>query len=278
MDLSPDRIRSALSWRLDMARGKLRSLYRPLDVWIENRMLPARVRAGRSNFDRDRLTRSYRAAWEILLQREPVHGLGDFLEFGVYYGTSLSCMHEALHQLKLDHVRIFGFDSFEGMPAASAREDSAIWHPGQFAASLELTREYLDRHNAPPDRVILTKGWFSETLTPALAERHGLKRASVLMVDCDLYSSAADALAFVAPLIDTQAVVFFDDWNAAHLADQNMGERRAFEEFLAAHPQMQAEELDGLNYSDLPHVKVFLVTVPPGSQLPQHAPRAPEHP
>ena len=34
-------------------------------------------------------------------------GLGDYLEFGVYTGTSLIAMYRALHSLGLDHVRLF---------------------------------------------------------------------------------------------------------------------------------------------------------------------------
>ena len=71
---------------------------------------------------------------------------------------------------------------------------------------------------------------------------------------------------FSAPLIGRRAVVYFDDWNAGGLADKRLGERRAFEELLAEHPDLSAEPLDELNYKDKADVKVFLVTrtPPPG--------------
>ena len=46
--------------------------------------------------------------------------LGDYLEFGVFNGTSLSCAHHVLNELNIDNVRSFGFDSFEGLPQEAA--------------------------------------------------------------------------------------------------------------------------------------------------------------
>ena len=263
MDLSVRRVREAVAWRAGALYWRLPLRTR---AWIENTLLPRRVRRGKEMFDRARLTRSYRRAWEILLSKEQAGELGDYVEYGVYYGTSLSCMYDALQQLGLHRVRMFGFDSFEGLPESAAHEDDQEWVPGQFKASLQLAEEYLDRHGVPRERVTLTKGWFSETLTPATRERYGIRRAGVLMVDCDLYSSAREALVFSAPLIGRRAVVYFDDWNAGGLADKGLGERRAFEELLAEHPDLSAEPLDELNYKDKADVKVFLVTrtPPPG--------------
>jgi hypothetical protein len=38
-------------------------------------------------------------------------------------------------------------------------------------------------------------------------------------------------------------VLLFDDWHSAGLADRNLGERRAFDEFLQAHPVRVKEVL-----------------------------------
>lgn len=73
------------------------------------------------------------------------------------------------------------------------------------------------------ERVSLVKGWFDETLTPGMAKTIG--KASVIMVDCDLYASAKTALNFTADLIVEQAVLFFDDWADVGLAEKSLGER-----------------------------------------------------
>lgn len=258
MDLTPRRIMAGLSWRARDMYGRLPHATR---VWIDNQRIRLRARRGRSYFsDHERLTRAYEDAWKLLLERQPASELGDFLEFGVFYGSSLACMHEALGRVGLDQVRLFGFDSFEGLPGSASEEDDAVWVPGQFRSSLGMTRRYLRKKGVPEDRVTLIKGWFSDTLTPETRERHRIRRASVLMVDCDLYSSSVESLAFAGPLFGEHTVVFFDDWNSSGLAERRLGERKAFEEFLAANPGFIAEELPALNYKAKPVVKVFLLS------------------
>lgn len=257
MWLDRERIEAGVRWR---AEALYERLPRRAQVWIENQQLTRRVRAGETSFERARLVNTYREALRLLLRREAPEALGDYIEFGVYHGTSLSCMYEARNSLGLGHLRLFGFDSFEGLPESAAREDDAEWWPGQFKSTLALTRENLRRWGVPPEAVTLTKGWFSATCTAETRARHGIERASVIMVDCDLYSSAKEALAFSGPLIHRQAVMVFDDWNAGGLADKGLGERRAFEEFLAEWPDLRAEEISGLNYKDKADPKLFLVT------------------
>jgi len=73
----------------------------------------------------------YASAWRCLQRMEVVPG--DYLDFDVSRGTSLACMHRVVTRLSLDNVRLFGFDSFEGMPSNAAWEDLGVWRPGQFA-------------------------------------------------------------------------------------------------------------------------------------------------
>lgn len=179
--------------------------------------------------------------------------LGDYLEFGVYAGASLTCMDQALKDLELNSVRLFGFDSFEGLPKAAKTEP--MWSPGMFKSGIEQTKGILARNGVDLDRITLVKGWFDETLTePA---KYGIRKASVVMIDCDLYASAKTALRFCAPLIDDQAVIFFDDWWPAMLGARNQGEKRAFDEFLQENPSLTAREMSSYHPEA---AKVFLVS------------------
>lgn len=169
--------------------------------------------------------------------------LGDYLEFGVCHGASLACMHRALATLAIAEVRLFGFDSFAGLPPEAETDEGSPWYAGQYRSSEAFTRRFLDRAGVDWSRVILVKGWYQDTLTEALVERHSIRQASVIMVDCDLYSSARLALAFCAPLIHDHAAVLFDDWHSGgDLAALGLGEKRAFDEFLAANPELVAVE------------------------------------
>lgn len=257
MELTPERVVHGLKWRAEAAYDRLP---RPIRVWLENRRLNARVRTGWTSYDRSRLMHTYREALRLLRDRAPRAPVGDYLEFGVYHGGSLSCMYHVREELGLSaRMRLFGFDSFEGLPESAAWEDDGEWAPGQFCSSLDLTRDNLRRWGVPDDQVTLIRGWFNESCTPATKARYGLEQASVVMVDCDLYSSTQDVLRFAAPLVRSQAVFVFDDWDSGGLADKRLGEARAFEEFLESHPEYTAEELPGLNYKSKPGPRVFLL-------------------
>lgn len=255
--LDRKRLAAGLAWRVEALYDRLPPRGR---VWIDNKRNDRRIRRGETAFERQRLVRTYRELVAILRRREPAAALGDYLEFGVYHGTSLSCMYEARTQAGLDHMRLFGFDSFAGLPESAADEDEGVWLPGQFRSPMALTRDNLRGWGVPDDAVTFVEGWFSETCTPETRARLGITKASIIMVDCDLYSSTVDALAFCEPLIHTQAAIVFDDYNASGLADKQLGERRAFDEFLDAHPDLHAERLDGLNYKNKVDPEIFLVT------------------
>lgn len=161
--------------------------------------------------------------------REP---LGDYLEFGVYNGTSMTCVFRELQAFGFDHVRLFGFDSFQGLPPDADLEDEGRWRPGACCSSLEFTTSVLETEGVDLSRVRLIPGWFRDTLHEHTIRQHEIRKASVIMVDCDLYSSAKEALNFCGPLIGDRAFVIFDEWSPYRLEDKEVGERKAFVEFL----------------------------------------------
>ncbi len=192
------------------------------------------------------LQRSYEAALR-LLGDDVATSSAAYLEFGVYVGTSMACMYRAASRVGASGLRLVGFDSFQGMPECVEAEDDPRWHAGTLYSDLELTRRNLARLNVPLSRVDLVPGWFEESLTDATRNRLGLERATVVMVDCVISSSTRVALEFCAPLIRDRTIVFFDEGD---LADRGLGERAAFEAWLAEHAEMNAEELPTLSYKD----------------------------
>lgn len=201
-----------------------------------------KARAGRLLVDASEIRPHMRSALAHL-SRNGRTCIGDYLEFGVFTGTSMICMHQTLGELDLRQVRLFGFDSFEGLPDNAADTDKGIWQPGAYKAELETVRARFARAGIPAEQVTLVKGWFSDTLTPDTASHLGLRKAGVIMVDADMYSSSKEALDFCAPLIKDEAVIIFDDWYAGDglLVAENMGQKRAFDEFLAENPMLKAE-------------------------------------
>ena len=167
-----------------------------------------------------------------LADRHGRESLGDYLEFGVYNGTSMSCMHRALERVGLRSVRLFGFDSFQGFPPSAAWEDEGRWQPGKCYSPMELTTAVLEAEGVDWSRLALVPGWFDDTLNDETIRTHRIAKASVIMIDCDLYSSTKTALNFCAPLIKDEALILFDEWHARGLEGKMLGERKAFEEFL----------------------------------------------
>jgi O-methyltransferase len=188
------------------------------------------------------LEAAYRDAL-ALLRRDGSDDVGAYLEFGVYVGTSLLCMHRASIAAGLPNMPLYGFDSFDGLPTTAAEDDGGAFRGGWYRAERSLVHEHLTRAGIDWDRTTLVPGWFDETLCPSLADRLGIDRAGVILIDCDTYPSARAALRFCAPLIRDRAVVVLDDWNAGGLASKGMGERRAFEEFLAEHDDLESRRL-----------------------------------
>jgi O-methyltransferase len=172
-----------------------------------------------------------------------------YLEFGVSRGTSLACVDEVLRSAGVDGTRIVGFDSFAGLPSEAEFEG---WLPGAYRSNLWATKRYLREHGVDLGRVHLVKGWFDDTLTPATRSGLGIDRADLIMVDCDIYSASRKALEFALPLVGDRAIVVFDDWGWREDAGER-GQKEAFEEVLAEHPTLVAEERP----SYLPQARLF---------------------
>ncbi|HSX26952.1 MAG TPA: class I SAM-dependent methyltransferase [Chlamydiales bacterium] len=119
---------------------------------------------------------------------------GMFLEFGVCSGKTINFI-AALNPRK----KIFGFDSFEGLP-----EDwRAECKKGAFS--------FKQPNFLPPvlNNVELIKGWFSDTL-PAFLETHEGPVAFV-HIDCDLYSSTSCVFQNLKDRIQPGTIIVFDE-------------------------------------------------------------------
>jgi hypothetical protein len=191
-----------------------------------------------------------RMAIEELAKQE--HEFGDYLEFGVSRGTSFAAMHGVLTKKGLNTVRLFGFDSFDGLPPEATKDG---WKPGDFYSAISATRKYLEERGVDWTRSVLIKGWFKDTLNDETIRKFEIERASIIMVDCDIYSASRDALWFSEPLIDDHAVIFFDDWGAGPAANR-IGQIEAFDEFLGAFPHLRADPMP--SYCE--NARVFLVS------------------
>jgi Macrocin-O-methyltransferase (TylF) len=134
---------------------------------------------------------------------------GLVLEFGVASGSTINHLAGTP---ALRERRIFGFDSFRGLPAAWAN-----YPLGHFACAPPPV----------PDNVELRVGLFEETLPPFLVEHAG--PCALIHIDCDLYSSTRTVLDLLTSRITSGTVIELDEFFIIAWEEQ-----RAFNEWLVA--------------------------------------------
>lgn len=224
----------------------LQSFWRSIPCFIR---VPLRNALSRFSFTQGLLTSDFTtltpetppAVEKALARVAESHLKGDYYEFGIYRGYTFWRGQKAAQRLHLDTMRFFGFDSFQGLPSIQGSDaETREFKQGDYACTRSIVESCLNRNGVDWSRTHLIEGFFDASLCQDLKDRLHMRTAAVVLVDCDLYESTVPVLRFVSDLLQHGTILLFDDWNcfkgsAAH------GERRAFAEFLAAHPEWSAE-------------------------------------
>lgn len=137
------------------------------------------------------------------------------LEFGVNRGRTIRQLRDSLP----DQYKLFGFDSFEGLPedwVGTKEKAGAMSTNGVIPAIAGVT---------------FYKGWFTDTIPmyKQIAEPFAL-----LHIDCDLYSSTVEVLYGLKDYITTGTVIVFDEWYYNHkdIPENRQHEQKAFYEWV----------------------------------------------
>lgn len=135
---------------------------------------------------------------------------GLVLEFGVFSGNTINVIADMR-----PNDRVYGFDSFEGLPGD--------WTP-------EIRKGTFRRTDLPKVRgnVELVVGWFHLTLAPFLEKHPG--PVSFLHMDCDLYDSAKIVFDLLGDRIAPGTIIVFDEY--FNYPDWRLHEYKAFQEFV----------------------------------------------
>lgn len=147
---------------------------------------------------------------------------GSFVECGVARGGCTALMSFVSRGQR----RVWGFDSFEGMPALTEEDEgqgkTAV---GMIAAGpdgLHEAQRTLRRFHLADESVKLVKGWFEDTLPVYVPQ---LDPIAVLRLDSDWYKSTRYCLETLYDLVAPGGVVIIDDYHAF------IGCRKAVDEF-----------------------------------------------
>jgi O-methyltransferase len=140
---------------------------------------------------------------------------GDYLEFGVFTGSSFACALQCSKRpgIKDAHkrMRFFGFDSFEGFGDLSEIDQHPFYKDLNFRTNYEnVNRRLIKTAGNRRTNVVLTKGFFNETLHQG-PQKYGIKKASVILIDNDTYSAALDCLIFCTEIVQEGTIIIADD-------------------------------------------------------------------
>ena len=181
-----------------------------------------------------------------ILQKIKGEKIGDYLEFGVFNGSSIGSAYLSAMKNKLKSMKFFGFDSFKGLPKGTDEEHDAL-QKGFYGCSYEKMKECLRRRKVDPSKIIWIKGWYKDTLNDKTIKKYNIGKIGIVFVDCDTYSSSKTVLDFLAPLIIEPAIVCFDDWKLYDMDVKGTGEYRSFNEFLEKNRHIKAKEIKSYN-------------------------------
>jgi hypothetical protein len=167
---------------------------------------------------------------------------GDYYEFGLYNGFTFWFAQQSADLLGLHDMRFQGFDSFAGLPEPEGLDaDARVFKRGDYACGQDELVERLHRFGFDWSRAHLEAGFYDASLRGDLAAQSGMKPVALALIDCDLYQSTVPVLRFLEPLLQRGSILLFDDWNCFGGSPAH-GQRRAFAEFLVAHPHWTASE------------------------------------
>lgn len=163
---------------------------------------------------------------------------GYYMEFGCHEAKTMRLAWR--HTQYLFNWKYLAFDSFEGLPDIQPIDRQEIWKKGKLKTGEEQFISLVTRAGMPAERLRTIKGFYNETLTPALTQELLPAKAAVIYIDCDLYHSTVPILKFIPPFLQVGTIIVFDDWNC-FTADPERGERLAWREFREAHPALRFE-------------------------------------
>lgn len=161
---------------------------------------------------------------------------GSYLEFGLYSGFSFWFANNLANEMNLQ-MDFYGYNSFEGLPE-SRIDIHKNWAPGNYACTKDQCEMSFEKWGMPK-AYFLHKGWYSEEFFGSIPKPPA---PSVVVIDCDMYESAAAVLSYLKGIIKIGTILIFDDFNA-FAGDVNHGERRALREFEAINPSFKKKHM-----------------------------------
>lgn len=164
------------------------------------------------------------------------HQRGDYLEFGVYTGSSfchaIKCFKksERFNPYQKE-TRFIGFDSFEGFGELEEKDKHPFYVDQNFNTSYSKVKKRAEKTLKNWGAGCqLVQGYFEETLKGG-PSKYGIKDIRIAFIDSDTYSSSKCAFEFIMNNVKSGTHIILDDF-FSYNGDPNKGVSLAFDEFL----------------------------------------------
>jgi len=177
---------------------------------------------------------------------------GDYLEFGCCTGVTFRLAHKYSRLEDLD-MHLYAFDSFAGMPEPKGVDVEPQWSAGWFHQTIQDFENKLRSAGIKQSEYTLVPGYYSKSLNEDTREKLEVKKAALILVDCDYYESTVPVLDFILPYLQTGTVIAIDDFYLFK-GDPDRGEQRALREFLQQHPEIELVEYLNFGWHDKSYI------------------------
>lgn len=136
---------------------------------------------------------------------------GDCLHFGVGGGNDFVAFYKCMKQCTKFYRHFYLFDSFKGLPEPKDTLNGK-YRAGKYTFTKKNLLSRFGREKVSQSDYTITEGYFNDTLTADLREKLSLKKAALVLLDCDLYESTMDALKFVRPYLQEGTIILAGEY------------------------------------------------------------------
>ena len=184
---------------------------------------------------------------------------GDYLEFGVFTGSSFNFAMkidkkmQKIFKRKID-TNFIGFDSFDGFGDIKPIDENPSFKSDFFKVNKKKVIKNIEK-NSKNQKFRLIDGFYQETIKNKNANHYKIYKSRIIMIDCDLKESTALALNFAKPTLQEGTIIIFDDFNYFK-GNKNKGEYGAFDDFKNKNPNIEFRRVFDYGYSG----RAFIVT------------------
>lgn len=185
--------------------------------------------------------------------------IGDYLEFGVFTGSSfnfamkINKKMEKIFKRKIE-TQFIGFDSFDGFGEIKQIDENPSFKSTFF--KIDKTKVFRNiKNNSKKQKYYLIQGFYQQTIKNKNVNDYGINKARIIMIDCDLKESTTLALNFAKTSLQEGTIIIFDDFNFFK-GNENKGEFGAFKDFKDQNPNIKFRRIFDYGYSG----RAFVVT------------------